>query len=288
VVIAAAGDISCAPDPAGVGSEERNSPVRCQDAATADLVSEAGPDAVLTLGDHQYPNASIERFRGGYDRTWGRFKEITHPAVGNHEYGTRAASGYFDYFGPAAGDPATGYYSFDLGAWHLVVLNSECKHLPDGCGAASRQAQWLRDDLTAHPSACTLAYWHEPRYSNGHHGPNDQMVPVWDILQAAGADVVLSGHDHDYERFAPMNSTGRLDPVGLRSFVVGTGGDSFYRLHVPDVGREVGIETSPGILRMELTPDSYSWQFRTVGATPDGNVADSGQASCQGPPGAPN
>ena len=105
VVIAAAGDISCAPDPAGVGSEERNSPVRCQDAATADLVSAVAPDAVLTLGDHQYPNASIERFRGGYDRTWGRFKEITHPAVGNHEYGTRAASGYFDYFGAAAGDP---------------------------------------------------------------------------------------------------------------------------------------------------------------------------------------
>jgi hypothetical protein len=279
VVIAAAGDIACAADPEGSASETENSPLRCQAAATADLVSEIEPDAVLTLGDHQYPDGSLARFRASYDLTWGRFAEITHPVVGNHEYGTRGAAGYFDYFGPSAGPREAGYYSYDLGAWHVVALNSECRRV-GGCEAGSTQERWLRDDLAAHPASCVLAYWHRPRYSTGHHGDSAETSALWRALQDAGTDIVLSGHDHDYERFAPMNADGAQNPHGIRSFVVGTGGDSFYRLHSPTPGREIAIASAPGVLRLALTPDGYDWAFRTVGADPQGTVADSGTTRC--------
>ena len=282
VVVASAGDIACAADPGGFKSEERNSPVRCQAEATAGLVDTIAPDAVLTLGDHQYPDGSLERFRAGYDRTWGRFVPITHPVPGNHEYGTSGAQGYFDYFGPRAGSPDAGYYSYDLGSWHVVALNSECRHI-GGCEAGSAEERWLRDDLAAHPTACTLAYWHQARFSTGSHGSVSATAALWTVLQEAGADLVLSGHDHDYERFAPMDANGVPGPTGIPSFVVGTGGDSYYRLHEPIGGMEVGIATSPGVLELALTPDGYEWAFRTVGPTPAGTVADSGVARCSPP-----
>ena len=285
IVIAAAGDIACAADPVGIRSEERNSPIRCQSAATADLVSAIGPDAVLTLGDHQYPDGSLERFRSGYDRTWGRFRAITHPVPGNHEYGTRGAQGYFDYFGPAAGSPKTGYYSYDLGPWHVVALNSECRHI-SGCAAGSAEERWLRADLAAHPAQCTLAYWHQARFSTGSHGSVRETAALWRALQDAGADLVLGGHDHDYERFAPLDADGTPGSAGIPSFVVGTGGDSYYRVHEPIPGREVALTSSPGVLQLTLTADGFEWAFRTVGPTPGGTVADAGAGGCRAP-GAP-
>lgn len=279
VVIAAAGDIACSPDPEGLGSEEANSPTSCVTAATADLVRGIAPDAVLSLGDHQYPNGSLERFRAGYDRTWGAFRPITHPVAGNHEYGTHQAQGYFDYFGTAAGDPAAGYYSYDLAGWHLIALNSECSRV-GGCGAGSAQERWLRADLTAHPAACTIAYLHRPRYSSGHHGDNPEYATFWSDLDNAGVDLVLAGHDHDYERFAPLDEQGRPDPKGMREFVVGTGGDSFYALHEPRAqGSAAGLTNTAGVLRMELRSGGYDWSFQMPGgAAPP----DSGSAACRG------
>ncbi|MDN5852262.1 MAG: metallophosphoesterase [Actinomycetia bacterium] len=277
VVVAAAGDIACAPDSGGLSKQEATSPTSCVMRATADLVGQIDPDAVLTLGDHQYPDGSLERFQAGYDRTWGAYKSITHPAVGNHEYGTRGAAGYFDYFGPAAGPRDTGYYSFDLAGWHVIALNSECGRI-GGCGAGSDQERWLRADLAAHPSTCSLAYWHRPRYSSGHHGDNSQLTALWSVLQAAGTELALTSHDHDYERFAPMGPNDDVDPVGgIRQFVVGTGGASFYNLHDPGPGHEVGIADRAGVLELVLRPDGYEWQFRV----PGGAALDQSSGTCR-------
>jgi Calcineurin-like phosphoesterase len=276
VVVAAAGDIACAADAAGLGDEEANSATSCAMRATADLVGALRPDAVLTLGDTQYPDGSLSRFLAGYDHTWGAFKPITYPVVGNHEYGTSGAAGYFDYFGAAAGDRDAGYYSYDLGRWHVVALNSECGHV-GGCGAGSPQERWLLADLAAHPAACTLAYWHRPRFSSGTHGGDPASTALWSDLTAAGADLVLSGHDHDYERFAPLDPAGRPDPTGPREFVVGTGGDSFYDLHAPTPGHEAGIADTPGVLGLTLRADGYDWAFHRTGSP---GVGDSGSASC--------
>ena len=278
VVVAAAGDIACAPDPGGIGAGERNSAISCFGAQTAGVVAAIDPDAVLALGDLQYPDGSLERFRAGYDRTWGAFKAITYPVVGNHEYGTRDAQGYFDYFGAAAGSPDTGYYSYDLAGWHVVALNSECRRI-GGCGAGSPQQRWLAADLAAHPAACTLAYWHRPRFSSGHHGDNTDYTVFWKDLRDAGAELVLTGHDHDYERFAPLGTDGAPDPLGIREFVVGTGGDSFYAMHQPPVGQEVGIAGRPGVLQLTLRPGGYDWAFRVPQGSTD-SIADSGSARC--------
>jgi hypothetical protein len=281
VVVAAAGDIACPADPEGIGAGERNSAVSCVTQRTADVVGAIDPDAVLALGDLQYPNGSLARFMAGYDKTWGAYKAITYPVVGNHEYGTRDAKGYFDYFGAAAGSPDTGYYSYDLAGWHIVALNSECSHV-GGCGAGSPQQRWLAADLAAHPADCTLAYWHRPRFSSGHHGDNATYATFWKQLQDVGAELVLVGHDHDYERFAPLGADGRPAPNGIREFVVGTGGDSFYALHEQPAGQEAGIANQPGVLQLTLRPDGYDWAFRV----PEGAVertVDSGSASCQPP-----
>jgi hypothetical protein len=276
VVVAAAGDIACPADAAGLGDEEVNSKPSCAMRATADIVGAMHPDAVLTLGDTQYPDGSLSRFLAGYDRTWGAFKAITYPAVGNHEYGTSGAVGYFDYFGAAAGARDAGYYSYDLGRWHVVVLNSECSHV-GGCGAGSPQERWLLADLAAHPATCTLAYWHRPRFSSGAHGSDPAYSAFWNDLTAAGADLVLAGHDHDYERFAPLDPGGRPDPNGPREFVVGTGGDSFYRLHTPVAGHEAGITDTPGVLGLTLRQDGYDWAFHGAGGT---ETLDAGSANC--------
>jgi acid phosphatase type 7 len=249
---------------------------------TADVVGMINPDAVLALGDLQYPNGSLERFQAGYDRSWGAYRKITYPVPGNHEYGTRDAGGYFGYFWAAAGSPEAGYYSYDLGGWHVIALNSECAHV-GGCGVGSDQERWLKADLAAHPAACSLAYWHRPRYSSGHHGDNTDYAPFWADLQAAGVEVVLTGHDHDYERFAPLGPNGELDPTGVREFVVGTGGDSFYALYDPPPAQEVAISRQAGVLELGLRPDGYDWSFRLPGSTGSAQVADSGNARCHAP-----
>jgi hypothetical protein len=268
VNIVAAGDIACLAS-APVTTQT------CRQKDTSDLVLALAPDAVLTLGDEQYEAGALSAFRSSYDSTWGRFKAITKPAPGNHEYGTAAAKGYFDYFGAAVGEPGKGWYSYDLGAWHLVALNSNCNQVQ--CGRGSEQERWLRQDLAAHPNVCTLAYWHHPRWSHGEHGDSTRTAALVEDLYAAGADLILVGHDHTYERFAPLNPAGARDGArGVRQIVVGTGGRSHYRL-AQGANTEASNNTSFGVLSLALAPAGYSWRFAPV---PAASYTDSGTASC--------
>src|SRR5438132_5281511 len=178
--------------------------------ATAKLLQNVG-GTVMAVGDLAYPDGSKENFTC-YDKTWGRAKSRTRPAPGNHEFHAAGAAPYFNYFGAEAGDPKTGYYSYELGTWHIIVLNSECRDV-GGCEAGSPQERWLRADLAAHPAACTLAYWHRPLFSSGSAHGNDLTVkPLFQALYQANADIVVGGHDHDYERFAPQTPAGVADP----------------------------------------------------------------------------
>src|SRR5215216_1542372 len=247
--------------------------------ATAALLMGIG-GTVATFGDNAYPRGTDADFAGCYDPTWGLFKERTNPSPGNHEYMTAGASGYFNYFGAAAGDPDKGYYSYDLGSWHVISLNSNCSSVAGGCAAGSPQEQWLKNDLAAHSNACTLAYWHHPRFSSGMHGSHSLVAPFWNDLYEAGADVVLSGHDHDYERFAPLNPSGQTDPArGIREFVVGTGGAELREFDRILPTSEVQIAGRNGVLKMTLHPEGYDWQFITA---PAATVADSGSGQCHG------
>src|SRR5437763_7273256 len=222
---------AAASDPVFVGAGDIAS---CDDLsgayATAALIEKI-PGTVFAVGDLAYPNGSDLDFKNCYDPTWGRFKDRTRPAPGNHEYHSSGASGYAHYFGATAGDPEKGYYSYDLGQWHILSLNSEC--LPaGGCTAASPQGKWLQQDLSQHPAGCTLAYFHKPLFSSGlAHGADPELKPIWQILYHAGADVVINGHDHDYERFAPQDPEGKADPAhGIREVVVGSGGKNTHRV----------------------------------------------------------
>jgi len=276
---AAAGDIAC--DPASTSFRDGlGTAGSCRQGATAKLLD--GADAVLALGDLQYNDAAPEKFLLSYGPSWGQAKDRTRPAVGNHEYVTLGAGGYFDYFngvgvqsGPA-GDRAKGYYSYNLGAWHLVVLNSNCSKA-GGCGGGSPQERWLRADLAANADRCTLAYWHHPRFSGGEYGNNAAMRAFWQALYEARAELVLSGHDHNYQRFAPQNADGVADPAGPREFVVGTGGKSAYPLTTPTANREAGQSGTAGVLELRLRADGYDWDF----APEAGRVyTDSGSAPC--------
>jgi hypothetical protein len=281
-VIMAAGDIACDPtDPGyngGAGSADR-----CHQQATSDLLVGTPLDAVLPLGDIQYDSASTDRINAVYAPTWGRVKAISRPIMGNHEGG---GTGYFDYFnGPGvsdgpAGPRGKGYYSFDLGAWHLVALNSNCSTVP--CSAGSEQESWLRADLAAHPANCTLAYWHDPRYSSGHGGSNAFMQPLWEALQDAQVELLLSGNSHDYERFAPLDRNGDVDRArGIRQFVVGTGG-AFFTGGLDSLAphSEVAQNDTFGVLKLTLHPSSYDWRFvPEAGRT----FTDAGSEPCHGP-----
>jgi hypothetical protein len=285
VLIGAAGDIAC--DPAnpnynGGGGTTHD----CRQAATANVLVTAQPAAVLPLGDDQYECGGLSAFQQSYARTWGRLLSITHPAIGNHEYYTSggtgcdttgAAAGYFAYFGARAGDPAKGYYSFSIGGWHLVALNTNCAKV-GGCFAGSAEESWLQADLAAHPTACTLAYWHHPRYSSTTSSVASKNF--WNDLYAAGADVVLSGHIHNYERFSPMNATGATDMgKGMREFIVGTGGQSLQSFGTPLAASEVR-QKAFGVLLLTLQAKSYQWRFVSA----SGQVLDSGSETCHSPP----
>jgi hypothetical protein len=244
--------------------------------ATAKLLEQI-PGTVMAVGDLAYPDGSRENFEC-YKRTWGRVKARTRPAPGNHEFHAAGATPYFEYFGAAAGELHKGYYSYDLGTWHIVVLNSECADV-GGCQAGSRQEKWLRADLAAHPAACTLAYWHRPLFSSGSaHGNDLSVKPLWQALYDAHADVVVSGHDHDYERFAPQNADGRADPArGIREFVVGTGGKNQRPFGAIVRGSEKRNADAFGVLKLTLHRGSYDWQFiPQAGKT----FADSGSDAC--------
>ena len=268
VTIYAAGDIAeC----------KKTKPADTGAAQTAALINAAlGADqdaAILSMGDNVYPAGSAPEFRDCYAPTWGSFKARTYPAPGNHEYYTAGATGYFDYFGAAAGPGQRGYYSFDLGQWHLLSLNSNLK-------AEQHQAQlaWLKADLAQHKTRCALAYWHHPLYSSGGHGNNDHMRDVWQVLQAADVEVVLAGHDHDYERFAPQDDQGQRDDThGIREIVVGTGGAELEGFLLPRFHREAANDATHGVLKMILKPSGYEWEFLPVGG---GRFTDRGAALC--------
>jgi hypothetical protein len=275
-VIAAAGDIAC--ELKGPKSaEESTDEDTCHMKATSDLLVRAKLAAVLPLGDTQYEDGALVQFQKSYEPTWGRVKAISHPAVGNHEYGTAGASGYFSYFGTAAGEKDKGYYSFDIGSWHLIALNANCDQV-GGCQAGSLQEKWLKADLAAHPTLCTLAYWHQPRFSSALHGNDPASDAFWQDLYQAGADVVLNGHDHAYERFGPQTPGAIADPErGIREFVVGTGGNSLYPFLKTQSNSEVRNNQTYGVLKLTLHPKGYDWQFvPEKGKT----FTDSGTSAC--------
>lgn len=244
--------------------------------ATAKLI-EQNPGTVMAIGDLAYPDGTKENFEC-YDKTWGRFKSRTRPAVGNHEFHSAGATFYFQYFGDVAGSSQDGYYSYELGAWHIIVLNSECKEV-GGCNAGSRQEKWLRADLVAHPAACTLTYFHKPLFSSGGaHGDDPEVTPLWQALYDANADVVVNGHDHDYERFAPQDPAGKPDAKrGIREFVAGTGGKNQRPFGLPHPNSEIRNTDGFGVLKLTLRSNGYDWQFiPEAGKT----FTDSGSGVC--------
>jgi hypothetical protein len=245
--------------------------------ATAKLL-DGIPGTVFTTGDDAYPNGTAEQFRNCYGPTWGRQKSRTRPSAGNHEFHSGAATPYFDYFGAAAGDPKTGYYSYDLGRWHVIVINSECKQV-GACQAGSPEEKWLREDLQSHPAVCTLAYWHKPLFSSSSvHGNDPEMRTFWQDLYAAKADVVINGHDHTYERFAPQTPDGKPDPArGIREFVAGTGGKSHYSFATPLPTSEVRNADTFGVLKLTLHPKGYDWEFIPEAGK---SFRDSGTGAC--------
>ena len=247
------------------------------DEATARLLDNT-PGTVFTVGDNVYPSGTAAEFRNCYGPSWGRHKARTRPAVGNHEYETAGASGYYNYFGSAAGSPSRGYYSYDRGEWHVVALNSNCKEV-GGCGATSPMVTWLRKDLAANPTRCTLAYFHHPLFSSGSdHGDQPQVRPLWKALYAADAEVVVGGHDHDYERFTPQRPDGTRDGTwGMRQFVVGTGGATQRGFGKIKPNSQARNATTPGVLKLTLYRDSYSWRFVPVAGK---TFTDSGTKSC--------
>jgi acid phosphatase type 7 len=284
-VIAAAGDIACSPSSSNYNGGNGTSDA-CRMKYTSDLLVNAGLAAVLPLGDTQYDTAKLTSFTSSYDPTWGRVKSITRPAIGNHEYLTSGAAGYFDYFngtgsftGPA-GDRDRGYYSFDVGTWHLIALNSSDQCTIVACGAGSAQEAWLKADLAAHPNYCTLAYWHHPFFSSGHDGNLAAMQPMVQDLYNADADLILGGHAHNYERFAPQNPSAQLDTArGIRQFVVGVGGAFFTAIGTTKPNSQVRQNNTYGVLKLTLHPTSYDWQFVSeAGKT----FADSGSGTCHG------
>jgi hypothetical protein len=274
VTVMAAGDIS--PDP---GSTKRD------DVATSNLVLAANPTTVLTLGDNQYPKGQLADFQsgGGYAGSWGRFKAKTRPSPGNHDYSDPAggAAGYFRYFGSRAGDPARGYYSFNLGAWHIISLNSNCGAAgAPSCDRYSAQIRWLQADLRANAKLCTLAYWHHARFTDlAEHRDEPRTQYFWNALYAAHADVILSAHNHVYQRFGAMHPLGRLMPygTGVREIVVGTGGASLYRFSAPArSSSRYRDDGHYGVLKLTLAPTSWSSAFYRT----DGQVADRASAGC--------
>ena len=289
-VIATAGDIACAPGKSAGATH-------CQQAKTGDVLGSINPNVVIPLGDEQYDNGTPAEYAGSYDKVkWGTnsgsggYKSVSRPAAGNHEYHTAGAAGYYGYFGSNAGDPSKGYYSYDINGpnnafrWHVIALNSECSDV-GGCGVGSAQEKWLKVDLAANPNTCTMAYWHRPRFSSSTTTPSSTTyVPFWNDLYNAGADVVLNGHAHDYERFAPQTSSGAADPArGLREFIVGTGGDDFQKMGSGIANSVVRNNTSFGAMKMTLHANTYDWQFVPAAGY---SFTDSGTGTCHNTPGA--
>jgi hypothetical protein len=264
VVLVGAGDIANCDIAGGTGA-----------IATGRLLDQI-PGTIFTVGDHAYPSGTEQNFRDCYDPRWGRHKARTRPSPGNHEYLTNHGKAYFDYFGDLAGPDRRGYYSYDLGAWHIISLNSTID-----ADRRSRQVKWLIDDLQRDHAKCTLAYWHVPLFSSGPHGADMRtsahMLDVWKLLYEFHADVVVNGHDHDYERFAPQDPNGKADPRGIREFVVGTGGGGLYEFRKPLPNSEARNNRSYGLIKFTLSDSSYTWEYLSAAGEP---FKDSGSAEC--------
>jgi acid phosphatase type 7 len=262
VIIVAAGDIC-----------PQAGPDRCQ--VTADLITAIDPTAVLTLGDNQYQSGTLAEYKASYDQAWGAFKNITRPTPGNHEWYS-GASGYLQYFGATASPQGSTYYSYDLGNWHLIALDSSCGKV-GGCRPGSPQYSFLQNDLAANTSSCVLAYWHHPLFTSGAgHAGMQAVRPLWDLLWADRAELILNGHAHNYERFAAQRPDG-TSPGGIRQFIVGTGGASYHGFNeIPAPNSRKRLTGVPGVLRLALSASSYQWEF----LTPDGR-RDAGTGMCR-------
>ncbi len=265
VRVVAVGDIAC---PAG----RPVTPTQCQQGATASLARRLAPDLVLTLGDHQYDSASLAEFRASYAKSWGALLSRTRPTIGNHEYVTPGAAGYYSYFrGRQPGPP--GYYRVRAGSWQIYLLNGNCDKT-----SCAREATWLNRQMRAHRSRCSLVTMHQPRFSSGfEHGNDPAVAPLWRVAYRHRNDLVLSGHDHDYERFVRMDAVGHLKPRrGMTEIVAGTGGASLYHLGTRKRGSVYYQARQFGVLELLLRPRSFSWAFRTI----DGQTPDSGSRRC--------
>jgi chitodextrinase len=280
-VVAAAGDIACGATSTG-GS--------CKQQATSDLLVQREPAAVLPLGDVQYEAGGLSDFQNFYNPTWGRVLSITHPAVGNHEYGTSGASGYWDYYDGVGnntgigGDRGRGWYSYDVGAWHLVALNTNCSNIPGGCGAGSQMETWFKADLAAHPTACTLVYAHHPRWtSDTRDFDKPELDQLWKDMENAGVELYLVGHSHFYERMAPARSDETVDRArGVRQIIAGTGGRNVYGFGTVEPISEVRNGSTFGVLEITLHPTSYDWNFVPIAGS---TFTDTGSDTCHGPAG---
>jgi hypothetical protein len=268
VIVAGAGDIACG---AGSGSAS------CQQSATSDLLLSINPNKVIILGDNQYEDGALSDFQNFFNPSWGRLKNKISPAVGNHEYLTSGASGYFSYFGAAAGDPAKGYYSYNLGAWHLVVLNTECSRA-GGCAVGNPQYTWLKNDLSAHPE-CTLVYTHHPRWTSDTRAFDDaEMQDMVQLMYDKGVELLVVGHSHFYERFRRNDPNQNADPnYGLRQIIVGTGGRNTYGFGTIEPGSEVRDGATFGVIKFTLRPSDYTWNFVPIAGQ---TFTDTGTETC--------
>ncbi|MBP1607264.1 MAG: Alkaline phosphatase [Acidobacteria bacterium] len=235
------------------------------------------PGTVFTVGDHAYDDGTEEQFAKCYTPAWGRHKARTRPSPGNHDYHTGNGKPYYDYFGENAGPPGLGYYSYDLGEWHIIALNSVI-----AIDAKSPQGRWLAEDLKANARDCIIAYWHAPLFSSGPHGGDRKLLDVWEMLYEAGVDIVLNGHDHTYERFAPQDPGGKADPErGIRQFVVGTGGGGVYKFKKLVANSELRTNSTYGVLKLTLGPGRYAWEFVSLASQP---FTDTGTGTCSPKP----
>lgn len=288
-VIAAAGDIACDPS-ASAFNGGAGTATKCHMQATSaileDLLASRDLQRILAVGDTQYECGGLDAFDASYGPTWGApaLKAITSAVPGDQEYLTHGGTdcsatpgeGYFSYFGSAAGDPSEGYYSFDVGSWHIIALNSVCRQV-GGCSARSAQYRFLQADLAAHPALCTLAFWHHPRFASSVSGGTTHVAKFWDALYAAGADVVLGGNQHVYERFAPQTPSQQASADGIREFVIGTGGKSHGKFSTTQPNSEVQNSSAYGVLALTLHPTSYDWQFISEAGQ---SFSDSGTTDC--------
>lgn len=283
VSVVAIGDIACSPQDPNFNNTAGTT-TACRMRAVADLIATLRPDALLMLGDLQYQAGDIDSFNASFDKVWGKQKIRIRAAPGNHEYGTEQAAGYFEYFNGQeksglAGDTGKGYYSFNMGTWHLIALNSNCEFV--ACAEGSEQYEWLKKDLADHNNKCTLAFWHHPVFTSGKYKDNaaerTRGLPFWRLLESAKAEVVLNGHDHNYQRYIPQNDQGAAISDGPVEFVVGTGGSSLYAFNKPLLPTMAnGQDGKFGALRLQLVKNGYSWQY----ADETNHTLDEGSASC--------